>query len=591
MSLAKQKPLKLGIVMAGAVSAGAYTGGVMDYFFQAMDNWEKAKASNDPSIPRHVVRLDILSGASAGGMTCGMSAAALQRDRCPITEDKRSDEEYKKQNVLYNAWVNLLQDDMFPLLLDTGDIDKEGKLVSLLNSEFIPKIAERELNAVKSNLEAIPNYVNNQMEVVLTLSNLIGFDYKLFFKSEVNTYHSMTQFRDYAFFKLGREYENDGRIPLDIHANIGVTELCQATPATGAFPVGLAYRKLVRKRKYIFDNEDLITKTPFSQLAEINNSATNNEEDFVSYHVDGGMLNNEPFDLTLKLMAKIKQVPGQPLDEPKIEEESFESTIIMIDPFPSLDRVTLLEVGAEEQKDLKKEDRKGFENFPFSLTQVIGKIYRSMRGELLFKGEDIIEAFNNKNFSRFLIAPKRRDQDGTPGGKVYEGSVAIACGALDGFGGFFDKRFREHDFYLGRVNCQSFFRKHFAIRLDESGVPVNPIFRAGYSAEAIEKFKFEGDDGAFYIPIIPDITFDDAGKPIKNAVKENPMAFPQYNMKNFDNYNKAIQSRMKAVGNHLIPSGFLRTAFNGAFFIKKGAWVRKVKDTVEKGFRAWQLVK
>ena len=33
----------LGLTMAGAVSAGAYTGGVLDYIFEVLDKWEKAK--------------------------------------------------------------------------------------------------------------------------------------------------------------------------------------------------------------------------------------------------------------------------------------------------------------------------------------------------------------------------------------------------------------------------------------------------------------------------------------------------------------------------------------------------------------------
>src|SRR5437899_289149 len=99
-----KKPLRLGIVMAGAVSAGAYQGGVIDYFFQIMDAWEKAKSENKPDIPSHDVHLDILCGASAGGMTAGMMVAALQQKHKPVTTDKRGDEAYKKQNVLYNAW-------------------------------------------------------------------------------------------------------------------------------------------------------------------------------------------------------------------------------------------------------------------------------------------------------------------------------------------------------------------------------------------------------------------------------------------------------------------------------------------------------
>ncbi len=415
----------------------------------------------------------------------------------------------------------------------------------------------------------------------------------------------MTQFRDYAFFRLGKEYKGDGRIPLDIHSNIGVTELCQATPATGAFPVGLAYRKLVRKKKYIFDNFDLICKTPNAKLAEETAAGNNNdnESDFVSYHVDGGMLNNEPFDLTLKLMARIQK---EEIQEDKIKlpqatstvekldnnEESFDATIIMIDPFPSLDSVSVIDAGPVEQKKLAKEDNKeGFQNFPFSIMQVIGKIYKTMRGELLFKGDDIIAAFNNKNFSRFLIAPKRKDDQKIKDGKIYEGSVAIACGSLDGFGGFFDKKFREHDFYLGRINCQSFLNRHFIIRLDENNKPVNPIFAEGYTAEAIEEFKFIGEDNNWYVPIIPDIRFDAQGKPKANKERENPIPFPVYDMNNFDAYKKDIQNRIKAVAGNVIPSGVLLTAFNTLFFFKKGAWVKQIKGIVENGFKTWGIVK
>ena len=33
----------LGIAMAGAVSAGAYTAGVLDYLFETLERWEKEK--------------------------------------------------------------------------------------------------------------------------------------------------------------------------------------------------------------------------------------------------------------------------------------------------------------------------------------------------------------------------------------------------------------------------------------------------------------------------------------------------------------------------------------------------------------------
>ena len=47
-------PFEIGLVMAGAISAGAYTAGVIDFLVQALDEWENAKAfANDhPDDPK-----------------------------------------------------------------------------------------------------------------------------------------------------------------------------------------------------------------------------------------------------------------------------------------------------------------------------------------------------------------------------------------------------------------------------------------------------------------------------------------------------------------------------------------------------------
>ena len=36
-------PFEIGLVMAGAVSAGAYTAGVMDYLLEVLETWQKEK--------------------------------------------------------------------------------------------------------------------------------------------------------------------------------------------------------------------------------------------------------------------------------------------------------------------------------------------------------------------------------------------------------------------------------------------------------------------------------------------------------------------------------------------------------------------
>ena len=47
---------EIGLVMAGAVSAGAYTAGVIDFIYEALDAYYAARVQPDWNGPRHDVR-------------------------------------------------------------------------------------------------------------------------------------------------------------------------------------------------------------------------------------------------------------------------------------------------------------------------------------------------------------------------------------------------------------------------------------------------------------------------------------------------------------------------------------------------------
>ena len=129
------KPFELGICMAGAVSAGAYTAGVMDYLIEALQTWEEKRGEED--VPTHEVLIKAIGGASAGGMTGIIAASAINNSIVHVKEADPNDllKEYPK-NKFYHAWVDLIEEDMFPLLLKRDDIIK-GEIYSLLNSQFI----------------------------------------------------------------------------------------------------------------------------------------------------------------------------------------------------------------------------------------------------------------------------------------------------------------------------------------------------------------------------------------------------------------------------------------------------------------------
>src|SRR5262249_34270875 len=54
---------EIGLVLAGATSAGCYTAGVVDYLIEALEKFEHSKAN--PDGPQHNVRIRVIAGASA----------------------------------------------------------------------------------------------------------------------------------------------------------------------------------------------------------------------------------------------------------------------------------------------------------------------------------------------------------------------------------------------------------------------------------------------------------------------------------------------------------------------------------------------
>ena len=58
-------PFEIALVMAGAISGGAYTAGVLDFLIQAMDAWEEEKRLRPQDTLRHEVRLRAMSGSRA----------------------------------------------------------------------------------------------------------------------------------------------------------------------------------------------------------------------------------------------------------------------------------------------------------------------------------------------------------------------------------------------------------------------------------------------------------------------------------------------------------------------------------------------
>ncbi len=156
---------ELGLVMAGAVSAGAYTAGVVDFLLEAFEEWEKAKATGGIEVPRHRVVLRAVAGASAGGMTGAILAGLYGRERIPVTGQA------KELNPLYEAWVNRI--DIHDLL--SASDSPTRALESALNCDTLERIAADVFNPNTAPVQR--PYLARDMALYLAVTNLRGVPY------------------------------------------------------------------------------------------------------------------------------------------------------------------------------------------------------------------------------------------------------------------------------------------------------------------------------------------------------------------------------------------------------------------------------
>ena len=564
------KTFEIGLVMAGAISAGAYTAGVMDFLLQALDEWEKAKAEGDA--PPHQVKLKVMTGASAGGMTAAITTSALCGDITPVTKPPQPGEEIN--NKLYDSWVNRID---IEYLLRVDDLkDADSQVRSMLDSTVLDLIADSALNVKPTGTRR--SYLPDLLHVILTVTNLRGVPYNIPFRGNTLAGYEMSLHADYMHFAVSDDgtREHAGSLPLDRHRMRSDLDgnwenLMKSALATGAFPVGLAPRALMRRFTRLngtFKDDYAERGWPISTPGEFVDGQCQCEEvrkippflpeklpdnyDYKFLCVDGGVMNNEPLELARRiLMDKDDHNPRPP--------ESAKRAVLLIDPFPNTAPFAL---------DYEIKD---------DLLNVIIDLFGSLKNQARFKPEEIALALDPNVASRFMIAPSRS----LPGGA--RADVAMASSALGGFGGLLSRAFRDHDYQLGRRNCQQFLRKHFAL---PAGAKKNPLFDAWEPARK-ERFRVRKDDGEWYLPIIP--LLGSADKEVE------PLTWPSYSEREFQTLAEQVEARLDAIAQRLIQKYFRNFALRlGAKLLwraKRQETLDKIMDLVRQDLVSHQLMK
>ncbi|MDA4846244.1 patatin-like phospholipase family protein [Hoeflea poritis] len=545
--------------MAGAVSAGAYNAGVFDFLIQALEEWERARRedqarpSDQRSVPDHRILIPVISGASAGGATAALGAFSLSEPtRLPSVQDAANTKYVLP--ALYRIWVESISffkpDESqrsdsgenansrdLGTLLDTSDLGEGQRPVSIMNGTVLERAANDAVARTITGAKPRP-YLTEGLHLFLTITNLRGVPYGIRFTAGGGSdAHVMSMHADRvhycmtglgagdfesnwlkAYGDLGTPISTDDIVAAASKANHSerndhARRFIKSALATGAFPIGLPAQKIevhtsdYTKRAWPYANP--------KQLGSIEPLWPPNDAGEHSYQVDyagsdGGLINNEPFEIA---RWTIMETPGQRNKPGSVESDR---AVLLVDPFPE-----------PTGFDPNLSDKPFTQTF---LREVIAALFPTLKNQARVKAIDLARSGNNKEvFSRFLIAPSRKF---FVGDEEFEAAEPLATGVFNAFGGFLTSKFPEHDYQLGRRNCQKFLREHFRVSAENEVVKSWP--------EGCEdRHTISGEDGKRYRVLIP--LFGSANVPIPAPV------WPHVTCEDVDNFMEAVRKRGNAL--------------------------------------------
>lgn len=500
-------PFEIGLVMAGAISAGAYTAGVMDYLLEVLEIWQKEKDKDNSDVPEHSVIIKVMAGASAGGMTTAISVAELFRERTSTSEGTNSE----NPSLIYQAWVKQID---ITKLLRTTDLDYSDDIRSLLDSTALDVIANSVINPEQPpQWRPIP-YIDPELKLYLTLSNLRGLPYEFKLQGQTGFPYGMTDHSDYQYIEVCKNT-----------SQADWTKLRNAAIATGAFPVAFSSR-LIKRDTQEYNARIKNDGRDISGLMKLTNSQIE-PYDFVA--IDGGTLNNEPLELARSVWEKMTEDEKAEITSYRTlmemrarmlaRQEPRKYALLLIDPFPDL---------ADIGNNATENDT--------GLVNILGPIIGALRAQSLFKMEELLRAGDSQINDRYLIAPIRYTETNA------KAVNAIACGSFGGFGGFLAEEFREHDYQLGRRNCQRFLEQYFAfteIEAKDKGWLIK------------EAYVFE-KDGTRYYPIIPIVKSSNVAKP-----QGDKNLWPSYPRIRARHLREGLTARTRSILKRILPFGWV----------------------------------
>ncbi len=492
------RTFEIGLVLAGAVSAGSYTAGVLDFLIEALDRWERAKEQNIRdhgdafekwTVPPHAVRIVAVAGASAGSVCAATFAATADKSFPPCSDLPTAPQPLDppaspSPNPLYDLWVRRL--DIVPML-DPGDFfsgQALGEVQSLLNTQPLDDGAAHIVRLTTDLGPAGPRrWLAKGVAFGFTLGNLTGIPYRYNLVGLDGADFATRRHSDMFTFRIVGADEA-GSLPQDCVPGTPVcgaadglrllswTEVANAALASGAFPVALKPRSMERStasydREIRLDARYLDLPGPVGSVdikawrqganivaGTVTSTLTEPVLNFTA--VDGGTMNNQPFEFVRRTLAG-------PMGRNPREGHLANRAVVLVDPFPAQEEPEPadMQTSAETAQLVRRQK-------PVAIMDVLLRLLGAYVNQARYDANDLAIAADPDVYSRFMLSPLRaRDKsadaaDG-PGQETLTGERALASGGLNAFAGFLGMALRHHDFLLGRRNAEYFLRTYFTL--------------------------------------------------------------------------------------------------------------------------------
>ena len=511
-------PKRLAMTIAGAVSLGSYEAGVLYEIIHAIGQHNQDPATTDDER----IVIDVMTGASAGGMTATIAAQKL------LLEASELDGPYA--NAMYRPWVAEI--DLEKLLATYGEDDA---MRSVFSSQLIVDMSKRYLvqryqGGGQPAAAATHPAVADVLRLGLAMSNLNGVDYGL--PTRPSEQFVYTRYQDELTVVL------DGRDPRSSDSFAVWDPVRNAAVSCGAFPFAFRAVEVVRQASDYADSQ------PISRIRATQPFA----------YTDGGTFDNEPLGLAKNLVDDIDEhrntetrfylfvspralastgdaeftaagatyAPFARRLVSAIYDEAAFQDWVMVEQLN--DRVRLFNGRATALVDVvRRADPLQLEALRTSTALLLASLsdgttigdetLDQARQRLRSQFEDEcrgLEAARQAIWIDAILTIEAAAELGTRDEMAVYGITArsdeLASHELFAFAGFFDRRFRDHDYDVGRTKAREFL----ATINGKDGQPPDPLGPIRFKPEPIRAIDRNLDG----------LTFDRMDRQMREGVRD-----------------------------------------------------------------------